>query len=51
MQSSTGDTDIENKLMDMAEGKEECVGGKYEKNSMGIYITMFKIDQFSSVAQ
>ena len=44
LQSSSGDTDIENKLIDMAEGKEECVGGKYEKNNIEICITMFKID-------
>ena len=42
MQGSSGDTDIENRLMDMGEGGRE--GGIYGESSTETYITICKID-------
>ena len=45
MQSSSGDTDIENRLMDTTGGGEEEEGGRYRQSNMDTYITtIFKID-------
>ena len=43
MQGSNGDTDIENKLLDM-ERWEEGKSGMYGESNMGTYITICKID-------
>ena len=43
MQGSSGETDIENRLMDM-EGWEEGEGEMYGEGNMETYITICKID-------
>ena len=43
LQSSNGDTDIENRLMDMAGDGLEGEGGRYEESNMETYITICKI--------
>ena len=40
---SNGDTDIENRLMDMAGDGLEGEGGRYEESNMETYITICKI--------
>ena len=45
MHSSNGDTDIENRLVDMAwGGREEGEGEMYGQSNMVTYITICKID-------
>ena len=44
LQSSIGDTDVENRLMDTAAGGEEGEGGRYGESNMETYITIRKID-------
>ena len=49
MQSSNGDTDIMNRLMDKARlavggGCREGVGGRYGESNMETYITICQID-------
>ena len=43
-QGSKGDTDLENRLMDMVRG-EEGEDGMYEESNMETYITICKIDE------
>ena len=44
MQGSSGDTDIENRLMDMGRwGGEEGEGGMYGESNMETYIIICKI--------
>ena len=40
LQGSSGEVDIENRLMDMGRGEDEMYG----KSNMETYITIFKID-------
>ena len=42
LQGSNGETDIENRIMDMGRGEEE--GEMYGESNMETYITMWKID-------
>ena len=44
LQSSIGDTDVENRLMDTAAGGKEGEGGRYGESNMETYITIRKID-------
>jgi len=45
LHSSNGDTDIENRLVDMAwGGREEGEGEMYGQSNMVTYITICKID-------
>ena len=44
LQSSIGDTDVENRLVDTAAGGEEGEGGRYGESNMETYITIRKID-------
>ena len=49
MQSSNGDTDIENRIMDMA-GGEEREGRINGESNMGTYITICKTDSQWEIA-
>ena len=44
LQGSKGDTDVENRLMDMAGVAEEGEGGMYGESNMETYITICKIE-------
>ena len=44
LQSLSGDTDIENRLMDTAARGEEGEGGRYGESNMETYVTICKID-------
>ena len=44
LQSSHGDTNIDNRLIDTAGGGEEGEGGRYGERNVETYITICKID-------